>query len=551
MTEPGTPELSVLIATHRRRELLRRCLEALAKQTLAPEAFEVVIVDDGSNDGSAELVETMRMPFEVRVLRRDKSGKPAALNAAIEAAAGPLCVFLDDDIIAAPELLSEHLAAHRRDPAALGIGRLIQVPPDSRDWFAHAYAVQWNQRYDELAHKALDWTDCYGGNMSAPRSLLREVGGFAEDLGAIEDLEVGYRLCRAGCRPVYLPAAAGLHDDQKGRERILHDMRRFGAYCAEFGRRDAAMTRLTSWFPQPTARDVTLRRLLLALRVPPAALAAVGRLLPGRGPRQVWHGFVSRYTFWLGVRTAMGRREWKRTTRGVPVLMYHSFDDGEADDRFVVSRRNLVRQARLLKLLRYRALPFDRLVALLRSGAELPPRSVVITFDDGYRDNLEIAWPVLRRRRLPPTIFLVSDRIGGENDWADAGGEGGMLTGRRLLSAAEIARLQDEGVGFGAHTRTHPLLSETGDGELAEETAAARAELEGALGESILSLAYPYGDFDPRVVAATAAAGFAGACTVENTLVNRGNDPLQIPRLEVRGGDSLATFLRKLWFGGE
>ncbi len=545
---PAPVELSVIIATHNRRELLGRCLQALADQTLDPSAFEVVVADDGSEDGSATLVEGLRLGYEVTALRLEKGGKSAALNAAIEAAAGEVCVFLDDDIIAAPELLAEHLAAHERDPMALGIGRLTQVPPEGHDWFTRAFTVGWNQRYDELAHKCLDWTDCYGGNLSAPRAALRAAGGFAENLGAIEDLEVGYRLCRAGCRPVYMPDAAGLHDDQKGRARIIHDNLRFGAYCVEFARRDAAMARLISWFPQPTARDVTLRRALLALRVSPAALAAAGRLIPGGGRRQVWYGFITRYTFWLGVRTATSRREWKRATRGVPVLMYHAFDEGETDDRFIVSRREFERQTALLKLLRYRTLLFDDLVALLRSGEELPPRSVVITIDDGYRDNLEIAWPILRRRRMTPTIYLVSDRIGGHNNWDSDGGAG--IAGRPLLSAEEVEKLRGEGVRFGAHTRTHPPLPESGDERLALETRGSREELKRLLGDPVRSLAYPYGDFDQRVANATEAAGFEGACTVESTLVNRGEDPMQVPRLEIRGEDSLATFLRKIWFGG-
>jgi len=549
VTATPSIELSVLIATHDRRELLGRCLRALAEQTLEPGRFEVIVAEDGGEPGNAEAIEALALPYRVNRLELEKAGKSAALNAAIEAAAAEVCVFLDDDIIAAPELLAEHLEAHRRDPRALGIGRLTQAPPDGNDWFAQAYAVGWNHRYEELAHKPLDWTDCYGGNMSAPRSVLREVGGFAEDLGAIEDLEVGYRLTRAGCRPVYLAQAAGLHDDQKGRERIIHDNRRFGAYCAEFARRDATMARLISWFPQPTARDVTLRRVLLALRLPPATLASAGRLIPGSGPRQVWHGFVSRYTFWLGVRTAMSRREWKRATRGVPVLMYHAFSEGESEDRFIVSRRELERQTRLLKLLRYRTILFDDLVALLRSGAELPPRSVAITIDDGYRDNLEVAWPILRRRRLIPTIYLVADKIGGRSDWDDEGGGEGIAN-RPLLSAEEIGKLREEGVAFGAHTRTHPTLTRLDDEQLAEETHGSREELQRQLDEPVRSLAYPYGGFDQRVAQATEEAGFAGACTVENTLVNRGEDPLTVPRLEIKGEDSLATFLRKIWFGG-
>ena len=544
------PQLSVLIATHNRNELLRRCLQALAEQTQDPATFEVVVADDGSSEDTAALVEALDVPYALRCLRLEKRGKSAALNVAIEAAVGEICVFLDDDIIASPALVAEHAAAHRRDPLALGLGRLTQVPVAGDDWYAKAYAIAWNERYEELGRKSLDWTDCYGGNMSAPRAKLREVGCFAADLGAIEDLEIGYRLCAAGCRPVYLAAADGLHDDQKGRDRILADTHRFGAYCAEFARRDPAMgSRLIGWFAEPTVRDVNLRRIALTLRLPPAGLAGLGRLLPGAGARQLWYGFVARYTFWLGVRGAMRRREWVRATRGLPVLMYHAFDEEELGDRFVISRRRFEAQMRVLSLLRYRVVPFEQVVEALHEGGELPRRTVAITIDDGYLDNLEIAVPILRRRHFPATIFLVSRRIGGRNDWADGGGGSGVA-GRTLMSAEQVHELQRAGIAFGAHTRTHPELPRLEDSALEDEAAGSRGDLEQLLGEPIRTLAYPYGGFDARVAAAARSAGYRGACTVESRLVRRGDDPLELPRLEVCGTDPLPRFLRKLWFGG-
>ena len=175
-------ELSVVIATHNRREMLRRCLDALAAQSQDPASFEVLIADDGSSDGTAEMVEGLEMPFALRVLRLEKGGKSAALNAAIAAGPAPVCLFIDDDVVASPELVAGHLAAHREDPRTLGIGPLTQPPASSRDWFPHAHAAAWNERYAELAGRRLDWTECYGGNFSAPLAALREVGGFATDL---------------------------------------------------------------------------------------------------------------------------------------------------------------------------------------------------------------------------------------------------------------------------------------------------------------------------------------------------------------------------------
>jgi glycosyltransferase involved in cell wall biosynthesis len=545
----AAPELSLIIASHNREAMLRRCLDALAAQSADPAGFEVIVADDGSDDGTAAMVEAARTPFELRLLKLAKGGKSAALNAGIEAARGAVCAFIDDDVVAGPELVAAHLAAHREDPRTLGIGPLTQPEPRARDWFGRAHAAAWNQRYAELEGRQLDWPETYGGNFSAPRAALREVGGFATDLPAIEDIELGYRLVAAGCAPRYLPAAGGVHEDEKPRARLIADVERYGAFCAEFAeRRQDARPKLLGWFLDPTPRDVALRRGLMALRVPPSLLAQLGGLIPGAGRRQVWFGFIQRYTFWRGARSGMSRRRWRQTTRGVPVLMYHAFSEGEEHDRYVISRRRFAQHLRLLRALRYRVLDFAELARMLAAGEAPPERAVVLTIDDGYADNLAIALPLLRRHRSPATVFLVSRRLGGVNDWTPDG----AVAGRPLLSEAEARELAAAPeIAIGAHTRSHPRLTETAGAQRAEEIAGSGADLAELLGEPVPTFAYPYGNFDPDVVAATRnGGGYSAACTVESRLARIGDDPLEIPRLEIRGSDTPLTLLRKLWFGG-
>ena len=538
-------QLSVVIATHDRRRKLRRCLDSLASQSQDPSTFEVVIADDGSGDGTAAMVAELRMPYALRVLGLEKGGKSAALNAAIATDLAPVCLFLDDDVVASAQLVSAHLAAHREDPRVLGIGPLTQPPARSRDWLPHAHAAAWNRRYEELEGRELDWPECYGGNFSAPLDSLREIGGFATEIPAIEDIELGYRLVAAGCRPRYLPDARGVHEDEKPRGRLLAEVERYGRFCAEFSeRRPDARPKLLGWFLEPTPRDVTLRRILLALRVPPGLLASLGTAIPGAGRKQVWFGFLSRYVFWRGAHSGMSRERWRQTTRGVPVLMYHAF--GEEDDRYVISGRSFERQLRLLKRLRYRVLGFEELAGMLRAGEPPPPRSVVVTIDDGYADNLEIAKPLLARYRTPATVFLVSRRLGGVNDWTKRGAD----AHRPLLRTDQVQDLAGDGIAIGAHTRTHPVLPELDASGLSTEIEGSRRDLEALLGEPVKAFAYPYGKFDRAAVAAADAAGFDAACTVESRPARLGDDPLEIPRLEIRGSETTRGFLRKLWFGG-
>ena len=221
-------ELSVVIASHNRRQLLRRCLESLAAQTQDPNTFEVIVADDGSTDDTVEMVGNLELPFRLRLLQLQKAGKAVAVNAAIQASSSPLCLFTDDDVIASPDLVSEHIAAHRKGDLT-GVGRLVQEPPMARDWYAHAFAQGFNEHYQDLVHRPTTWADCYGANLSVRRSALIEVGGFATDLSATDDLELGFRLSQAGYPPQYIPRAKGIHDDQKRVSQMLEDARLQGA----------------------------------------------------------------------------------------------------------------------------------------------------------------------------------------------------------------------------------------------------------------------------------------------------------------------------------
>jgi peptidoglycan/xylan/chitin deacetylase (PgdA/CDA1 family) len=225
--------------------------------------------------------------------------------------------------------------------------------------------------------------------------------------------------------------------------------------------------------------------------------------------------------------------------------MYHAFTDTETPSRYVISGRAFRRQMRILRWLGFQVIGFQQLAQALRAGTLTPPRSAVITIDDGYVDTLQVAAPVLRKQGLPATVFLVSDRLGGAVDWTDEP----TVVGRPLLSVDQIKRLGAAGVSLGAHTRTHPVLPELSDEEAVhEEVVACRTELEERLGLPIEVFAYPFGRHDERAVGAVTAGGYVGACTTSPRLVRPDDDPARIPRIEIRGEDSLLRFLIRLCF---
>lgn len=540
----------MVIASRNRSDLLARCLRALGAQSQHPDTFEVIVADDGSTDATSAMLAAAQTPFALRALHPGRVGRAAARNAAVQASRAAICVILDDDVIAAPQLVAEHLAAHRRCNTLLGIGKVTQAPPKAGDWYAHAFGRAWNRHYDGLLESTPDWTAAYGANVSVPRAALIAIGGFAtsqlEPGQDLDDIELAFRLWRHGCVPKYLPRAHAVHVDQKPRPRLLDEARLQGeAHVKLAGRVPAMMPKLLGWFGATSRREVALRRAMLLLRVPPGALARAGPLLPGQRRQEIWFDFVSRLGFWAGVRRSVSREVWVRLTRGVPVLLYHAFALSESRDRYVMPRRSFARQMRILRVLRYRVIAVEELAQGLREFRLPPRRAVVITIDDGYADNFEVAHPILRRRGFAATIFLVSGRLGSVNDWSACA----SLRGRPLMSLEQIAQMRDQSVRFGVHTRSHPSLPELPDEQVREEIEGARADLGRRLGAELEVFAYPHGRYDERSIVAVQRGGFVGACSTEPRLVRPDAEPSLIPRIEIRGCDSLPRFLFKLWFG--
>lgn len=307
----------MVIPSYNRRDMLRRCIDALSRQTQDPRAFETIVVDDGSSDGTPEAVEALDTPFELRLLRQRQGGWAAAQNAGIEAAAGRICLLIDDDIIASPRLVAAHIAGHAgQQGATIGIGPLTQQPPRTRDWYARAFAGEWDKHFAALAHRKVTWMDCYGGNLSAPRAALLESGGFSPDLAAAADVELAFRLCQAGAVPRFFADADAVHDDEKPGSRLLRDAELRGiAYLQMAERHPQAEAELLGTFATGSSREIALRRALIALGVRPGLLAALGQAVPGAGNRVFLHHAIQRFAFWRSVHGAVDGERWRQLTR--------------------------------------------------------------------------------------------------------------------------------------------------------------------------------------------------------------------------------------------
>ena len=149
----------------------------------------------------------------------------------------------------------------------------------------------------------------------------------------------------------------------------------------------------------------------------------------------------------------------------------------------------------------FRYVSFDEYLAELGNGRRRSGQLATVTFDDGWRDNFNYAFPILKAQAIPATFFIVSGEMVG------------VATDRRMMPD-QLCRLNSEGMTIGAHTRTHPNLALLTHQSLAHELQGSKEDLEMILGTSVNYLAYPGGRFNRNVLTATQQAGFKAACSV-------------------------------------
>ncbi len=215
----SAPRVSVVIPTYQRRESVRRLLEALSRQTLAAEAYEVIVCIDGSTDGTREMVEAFAAHYTLRALEQLNAGRATACNAGIAASRGAVTVLLDDDMEPTPRCLEAHLAAHEGESRRAVMGA-VPVVLDAASPRAAAYIGEKFARHAaKLAQPGyrIGFRDFYSGNLSIRRAVLVECGQFDPSFRIYgnEDGELALRLLRAGVTLAYsADAAAAQHYDK-------------------------------------------------------------------------------------------------------------------------------------------------------------------------------------------------------------------------------------------------------------------------------------------------------------------------------------------------
>jgi peptidoglycan/xylan/chitin deacetylase (PgdA/CDA1 family) len=227
-------------------------------------------------------------------------------------------------------------------------------------------------------------------------------------------------------------------------------------------------------------------------------------------------------------------------TRSIPILTYHHVTPEDVPNfrKYVVTPRLFAAQIGWLARHGYTSVDLGSVIG---DRANLPRRPVVITFDDGYRECVENAVPILERWGFKAVFFLVAGLMGETSRWLEL-----QLP---LIDWPSARRLERAGFVCASHTLSHPRLTSASADACRRELQASRARLEDELGHSVLDFAYPFGAFDARVRAAVAEAGYRSACAGSVRHAWRADDPLVLRRTRLKGDDSLFDFVWRLATG--
>ncbi|HET7584840.1 MAG TPA: glycosyltransferase [Gemmatimonadaceae bacterium] len=363
-------DISIVIPTRARAEILRDTLGALARQHCDPARMEVIVVMDGACADTRAMVETLRarFPSSLTLLEQPRAGQGAARNRGMTAARADIVLLLDDDILAEPQLVREHTRHHVAGKDMIVTGNLPVEDVAgagahhraTRDWWAGELRAR------ALPDHRFTLRDFVTGNVSFPRARLLALGGFDPMFSGYgrEDYEAGYRLLRAGLPMVHEPRAAGLHRYRKAPLEWLRQTYSQGRADVLFARKHPEIVQdvmglspfpAVSWIARSIAAQE--RRVL--------ALNAEG------GPQwQRAAGIVQAAHYWRGVRSeAHGRRELSWLIRAQHAALRAAGRDLGARRRFLAALLLVTARKRASVSERHAAANTDRAAPAAAGGA--------------------------------------------------------------------------------------------------------------------------------------------------------------------------------------
>jgi peptidoglycan/xylan/chitin deacetylase (PgdA/CDA1 family) len=231
----------------------------------------------------------------------------------------------------------------------------------------------------------------------------------------------------------------------------------------------------------------------------------------------------------------------------IPILMYHNIQNNKLPvTDLSVSLRSFVKQMTWMSKRGYHSISLEQLAKALRGEIKLPPKKVVITFDDAYQSVWQLAKPVLDQLNYTATVFVVPKALGQYNIW-DKDKPTPIWP---CLEQSHCQQLLDQGWEIGAHGLHHHALTGLDHEQATEEIAGSKTVLEEMFHTKIKSFCYPFGAWNQPVRDLVKQAGFETACAISPGTGTVTEDPWALRRIYVKGKDHLVDFQRKVsnWY---
>ncbi len=535
------PSFSIVIPTYQRRDVVCDAVRALAELDYRG-GIELVVVVDGSTDGTAEALGAIDYPFPLKIIEQSNGGAASARNRGAAAAANDIILFLDDDMIADPTLLDEHARLHRAGADAV-IGD-TPIHPASPAGFLPESVARWIA--STSVKSPLSPFDIFSGQLSVRRSVFEALGGFDTAFTSAaafgnEDADFGARLLArhdvrhnpaAISRQLYVVTPRQFME--RARRAVaadLHFVRKHPELAGELFEQKGYSRPLTRFVYRPLTRIPLLSDLLAGLAV---RLAELALKTPFRSSRTVARFFsgARSLAYWSGLRTS----GWLPLSEKLLVLCYHAIED-QSDDPVLAPYGIAPQQfAAQLDALTRRGFTFvspAHLAAFIETNAPLPRRPVLVTFDDGYESLLGTTCDLLQPRGIPALVFVVSAMTSATNEWDQAYG----ASRQKLLAPEQLRDLAARDVEIGSHSRSHREMPLLDGAEQTDEAAGSAADLAASGLPRPRFFAYPFGFSDAGSKDAVRDAGYLAGFGCRADWIRRSSDRFNLPRVIVLASD--------------
>jgi peptidoglycan/xylan/chitin deacetylase (PgdA/CDA1 family) len=229
----------------------------------------------------------------------------------------------------------------------------------------------------------------------------------------------------------------------------------------------------------------------------------------------------------------------------IRVLLYHRIigdNENPQGDIWAIKASQFRRQMALLDRLQYTTITFTDYRLFLEDALNLPRKPIIVSFDDGYLDIYERAFPILSRFGMRSVIFVVTDPETKTNTWDTASGRAEA----KLMNEQQILEMHAAGNEIGSHSATHPKLTLLPRQEAWEQVSRSRMVLEIMLNSPVRTFSYPYGVLNKEIKSLVADAGYSMACAAWSGPIRFETDLFEIRRTLILGKTGLLKFLFQL-----